>query len=384
MSLKKGKPNKICILSSAHQAMDPRIYYKEAITLKNAGYDVTLIASHDKDDCVEDIQIISIVKANTRIRRVFNTWKIFRLALSNKARIYHFHDPELLPIGLLLKILNNSKIIFDIHEYYSQTILFKKWIPELIRTTVAHSYGMVEILFIKTISAVIVVTEPMRNKYSKYINKCVLVRNFPDIRLRDTTQSEVTPDYTTNCQSIIYTGRVTKHKGFLTILNAMKLVVQEIPTAVCTILACKEDAGWLSSEDKHIMEQLYSNGNLKFIGRVIHHDVYNKINSATIGWKPGPYYQEGISTKTIEYMACGIPVVVSDFPITSEIIRENKCGIAVDPDDSSEHASAIIYLLSHPDEARKMGENGMRSVEEKYNWELEGEKLLELYRKLLN
>jgi len=48
-----------------------------------------------------------------------------------------------------------------------------------------------------------------------------------------------------------------------------------------------------------------------------------------------------------------------------------------------EITQAIEYLITHPEEARRMGENGRRAVEEKYNWEKEAQKLLALYEQLL-
>jgi len=51
--------------------------------------------------------------------------------------------------------------------------------------------------------------------------------------------------------------------------------------------------------------------------------------------------------------------------------------------DPREIARAIEYWITHPDEARKMGENGRRAIVEKYNWEREGEKLIKLYEELL-
>jgi glycosyltransferase involved in cell wall biosynthesis len=88
--------------------------------------------------------------------------------------------------------------------------------------------------------------------------------------------------------------------------------------------------------------------------------------------------------KLFEYMAAGLPVVASNFPLWKEIVEGNRCGITVDPLDPKAIAQAIEYLLAHPEEARQMGENGRRAVEEKYNWEKEAEKLLALYKELVD
>ena len=81
-------------------------------------------------------------------------------------------------------------------------------------------------------------------------------------------------------------------------------------------------------------------------------------------------------------MAAGKPIVASDVPLHADIIRETRCGIVVNPYDVEAHASAILYLLQHPEEAQQMGSNGRRAVLDKYNWENESKKLLKLYEEL--
>lgn len=82
-------------------------------------------------------------------------------------------------------------------------------------------------------------------------------------------------------------------------------------------------------------------------------------------------------------MAAGLPVVASNFPLWEKIIEDNKCGLIVNPFEPQEIANAIKYLIGHPEDAKKMGENRRKAVLKKYNWEKEGEKLLATYSKLL-
>ena len=70
---------KICILTSVHPVFDTRIFYKEAKTLAEAGYDVTLIARHDKDETVDGIKIIALPKSKNRIWRILTGWKLLKL-----------------------------------------------------------------------------------------------------------------------------------------------------------------------------------------------------------------------------------------------------------------------------------------------------------------
>jgi predicted AAA+ superfamily ATPase len=69
-------------------------------------------------------------------------------------------------------------------------------------------------------------------------------------------------------------------------------------------------------------------------------------------------------------------VIGSNFPLWTEIIEENKCGICVNPESPEEIAKAINYILENPEIAKEMGSNGKKMVETKYNWNIEEKKLI--------
>ncbi len=97
---------------------------------------------------------------------------------------------------------------------------------------------------------------------------------------------------------------------------------------------------------------------------------------------PEPNYLKGHPTKLFEYMAAGIPVVASDFPLWRGIVEGAGCGLLVDPLDVRSMASAIERLLRHPEEADAMGKRGREAVEKRYNWSIEEGKLLDFYHRL--
>ena len=94
---------------------------------------------------------------------------------------------------------------------------------------------------------------------------------------------------------------------------------------------------------------------------------------------PAINYLDALPVKMFEYMAAGLPVIASNFPLWKQIIEGNQCGICVDPLDPKAIAEAIDYLILHPEEAERMGRNGQRAVQEKFNWGIEEKKLLDFY-----
>jgi glycosyltransferase involved in cell wall biosynthesis len=99
---------------------------------------------------------------------------------------------------------------------------------------------------------------------------------------------------------------------------------------------------------------------------------------------PEPRYKAALPVKLFEYMAAGLPVIASDFPLIAEIVNHNLCGSLVDPCASPRDIAEIIHLWWQEKEIPKqMGANGYQAVRERYNWEKLIEKLSVLYKTLL-
>jgi len=106
------------------------------------------------------------------------------------------------------------------------------------------------------------------------------------------------------------------------------------------------------------------------------------VAAAIILFTRGPNNLEVRSNRLFEAMAAGLPVIVPDFPKWERVIEEGRCGIAVDPHDTRQIADAIVYLLTHPDQAHQMGSRGRELFERKYNWGVEENNLISFYAEL--
>lgn len=379
---------RVCILSTGHPVFDPRIFHKEAKTLARAGYDVTLIAQHEKDEVVDGVKIIALPKPKNRFGRMAGlTWRAFRIALRQRADVYHFHEPELLPVGVLLKLLAKAKIIYDVHENVPKQILNKEWLPLWTRKPVSVVYEIVERVCLPFIDIIVIAEDSYIENYRGREN-VIAIHNYP-------TSSFLTKIAHTDKSSgedsvrdfrVTYVGGITKLRGALELIEALRVLKEAGYQTVVLQLIGPLFPRTLERELNNLVQQYGLGENVRIPGPVPHEQVASILARSNIGvaiLHPDPNYVNSLPTKLFEYMAAGLPVVASNFPLWKEIVEGNRCGLCVDPLDPKAIAQAIQYLLEHPDEARRMGENGRRAVEEKYNWEHEAKKLLKLYEELL-
>jgi len=378
---------KVCILSTVHSPFDTRIFHKQAKTLVQAGYDVTLIVQHDKSEVVDGVKIIALSKPRNRSTRIFGlTWRAFRLALRQKADIYHFHDPELLLVGMLLKLLTRRHVVYDVHENVRKQILNKTWLFPWIRKPLSWTYVLIERACLLFIDGIIIAEDSYIENYQGRKN-AVALRNYPILTYLEPREDVgKTNRGAGHSFKVIYVGGLTRLRGALELVEAMRIMKADGYEEVRLDLIGPISSPELKRELDAVICQHDLEGYVSIPGPILHEQVHEILSQSQVGMAvlhPDPNYVDSLPTKLFEYMAAGLPVIASNFPLWKEIVERNECGLTVNPLDPREIAKAIEYLLAHPEEAQRMGENGRRAVLEKYNWEREAKKLLTLYEELL-
>lgn len=364
---------KICILTSVHPSFDGRIFHKEAKTLKNAGYDVTLIAQHNKREITDGITIIPLPTPQNRLERVtILMGKLFLLVLKEKADVYHFHDPELIPIGLILRLFG-KKVIYDVHEDVPEQIFNKDWMGNSItRKIVSLFFNGFEKLSCIFSNKIVAATPDIAKKFPA--KKTATLKNLPILELID----EIKP-LNINKQKpiIIYTGGLSKIRGIKEIIQAIGFVKDR---AELWLLG-----KWENKEFEKECKTLKGWEYTKYFGYVPYGKHYSFIKIANIGlvnFFPLPNQQRAMPNKPFEYMACSLPMVMSNFPYWQETF--GKYALFANPYNPEDIAEKVFYLLDNPDKMKKLGYRGRELIEEKYNWEVEQRKLLDIYKEVLN
>ncbi|ALC88206.1 hypothetical protein AM499_12095 [Bacillus sp. FJAT-22090] len=365
------KKYKICHLTSVHPEADTRIFIKECRSLRDFGWDVHYIVPGVESKKIDGVHIHGIPKENSRMKRMFLTSnKVYKASLSLDADIYHFHDPELIPIGMKLKKLGKC-VIYDIHEDLPRALLSKEWIPSPFRQPLASMVEFYENYAAKKFDYLVGATPFITKRFKKINNNTANINNYP--LLNELNRSKTNEEIPKKSQ-LCYVGVLGIERGMNQLLEAANLIKGTIHIA-----------GKINSKEK--TQQIETHKNIKYLGVLNRLEVKELLTSSIAGivtFLPEPNHINAQPNKMFEYMSAGIPVICSDFPLWKSIIEKHNCGICVDPKKPSEIASAINYLLDNPDIAEIMGKNGRNAVENEYNWEQESEKLNKVYSKLIS
>jgi glycosyltransferase involved in cell wall biosynthesis len=365
---------KVAHLTSLHPAHDIRIFHKQCLSLRKAGHEVTLVVKSEQDMEIDGIKISSIPEYKNRLKRFFiSSWDVYKKAIKSKAKVCHFHDPELIPIGILLK-LRGKKVIYDVHEDLPRQILSKDWINPWFRYPVSWCAAFAEWVGSRFFfSGIVPATPTIASRFPE--SKTVLVRNYPIVE-EFVGRSKVGWEQRGN--QVTYVGGIDKTRGVIENIKAMEQLDNE---NIRMVLAGPFSSKSLEKECKALKGWQYVDYH-SWLSRDEVMALLGKSKAGLVVLHPTPAYLDSYPIKMFEYMLAGIPVIASDFPLWREIVDSAKCGLLVDPLNPEKTSKAITWILSHPGEAAEMGERGRRMIEEEYNWEQEEKNLLQLYKKL--
>jgi glycosyltransferase involved in cell wall biosynthesis len=366
---------RIAHLTSAHSRHDPRIFLKQCRSLAVAGYDVTLVVADGLGDAKTDgVAFVDAGKATGRLNRFAKTTRrVLEKARDLDADLYHLHDPELLPAAWTLRKMGKH-VIFDAHEDLPAQILSKAYLPKSTRRAVSFATAVLERFVASRISFVVAATPAIRNKFSRMGIRALDINNFPLV-----SEFEANATWDSKAREVCYVGGITAIRGIEQLVGAMASVTSG---ARLNLVGTFTGAGF---ENKVKASPGWPN--VTYLGQLARSGVREVLTRSLAGivtFLPEPNHVEAQPNKMFEYMSAGIPLIASDFPLWRDIVEGNNCGICVDPFDSKAIASAIDRLVESPDLARQMGENGRRAVMEQYNWDVEEEKLIDLYAKVLS
>jgi len=375
----------ICVITSSHQPFDTRIFEKECRTLAAAGFRISLLAPTDKDkEVVSGITVLGFGHLTGRLSRFFNLFRVYKIAKSLKADLYHIHEPELLFLLPFIRLfIPQAKLIYDVHENYSDAVLSaeKHWIPDIIKPAVAWVMNKIEKFLAKRADLVIAAAPDIEVRFTN--SRAISIRNYApmDIINRVYENKEKLPKPKT--AEVIYTGSMTRTRGILEIVKAIAMVDKKYDVHFA-ITGKFHDKAY-----QRRIEEDPGYAKVNFIGFLASYEamvarVINA-NAAMICFHEDLNLDNAVerSNKLFEYMGMGLPIIVSNLPDWAALINNCQCGLVVDPNNPKDIAAKIENILADPRAALAMGQRGRQAVLENFSWEIEGKRLIEAYNKQL-
>ena len=367
---------KVVQLSSAHYVFDNRIFNKISKSLVNNGYDVDLLIQHTKDEVVDGVNVIALPKVSGKLGRPFKVIpSLFRKVIEYPSKtVFHFHDPELIPMGLLLNFFG-YKVIYDIHEDSITDIEQKNYLNPLLKKISTIVLKKLESLAHKKLNTIIA-----EEYYSERFPEAIEVLNYPSLNwAKNFVVKRDSPD------RLLYTGSITEDRGAYYHVSILNYVDESELSGVSLVGSCnpelfKKLIKNISKEERRL--ELNGDGKSVPFDKII--KSYSKAD-----WLAGlaifpktRHYSRKRLTKFFEYMAAGLPIIYSDFPEWKAFLEPLNVGISVNPERPEEVVQAISSLKRSPELRTQMSNNGQKAVSLNYNWEREENKLFELYESL--
>ena len=365
---------KVLLASSLHRWNDVRIFHKEAKSLSYS-YGVTVMGVvSDAGFQNREIRVLTLPSPTSLFRRLINGCKILSEGVSGGYAIFHFHDPELLWVGFILKLFRNQ-VIYDVHENTYNAIQIRTWLPKHLRKVLGKLTHCIELIGQWCFDGIILAEDSYVRNFSNNENVAI-VRNYVRIGPEPLTLNK-------GSKRILYTGAITLARGLGDFLEALSLLQAEDKNISATIV------GQLDTKDIDKLHELKSNlsnpENVEILSHVDFSELEyfaNKCELAVVPLRDVKNYLYSVPTKILDYMNWGIPYVYSRLPLSYELFGENSGGVSYEPGNFSDLAEKIRYVLNDQMVYLTKSKQGRDRIAF-FNWEKEQAKLLALYEKIV-
>ena len=386
---------RIVHVTTVHHPFDPRIFYKQLASLRDAGFDAHLIAPYEYDEQVQGISIHALPRPETRRHRLALQPQVFKRARALDAALYQVHDPELLPLGFLLKRATGARVVYDMHENYrSKGALLGRALRALERWA------------FRWVDHVLLAEESYRSIVNGHAVPHTCIANyFRPIGDEDPGgawkleggraaehESMGAGDAEEESAGIptrlLYTGTLSASRGLRTMVElAAEIQRTGRLETVELVGVCHHEDQRARAEERIRAERLDDViervGWDTYVPPSAMPTHYRRADVGLALFEPHTNYRRSLPTKFYEYLHYGLPLLCSDVPLWRRFVEQHACGAVVPPGEPSAVLDVLNEWQAHPERYWQCAENA-RAAAPQYRWETMGERLVNLYRRLLN
>ncbi|WP_157887405.1 glycosyltransferase [Frondihabitans sp. PAMC 28766] len=359
-------------VSSAHPWTDNRVHLREAASTVAGGYRTALVAVGNGLPAPETGVICHLLRKRGRLSRVtLGSIEAVVSALRFRPRAVHLHDPELVwsvPVFRRLGVV----VIWDAHEDLPDQVLDKHYLSPF-QSRVFSAAARLVVRLARSSDAILTATERIAARFPD--EKTSVVHNFPRPRAHDGRA----PAVVHRPRRVGYIGALGTYRGS-----------EVLPTAIADP---RFPDGWtlhvagsfVPVSTRRPYESLHEAGAVVLHGQVGPDEARDILLDTRVGivtFLPNAAHLEALPTKMFEYLAAGIPVIASDFPLWRQLLGPHDCATFVDPHCGAAIAEAVRFYDENPDVLARQSRNALRAAREVFSWTSEESVLLEAYRRV--
>lgn len=385
---------KVLFLSSAHPKFDKRVFQKEAVWLAAKGYEVIHLCPDDRAEELDrdGVHVSTYTRRPGLIGRLRNSPRLFSAARRLRPDIIHANELDSWIVALAVKLVSKTRVVFDVHEFYP-SMFAETRMPRALAPLTIGSLRLLYRLLAPRTDLIVLANRHIRRDFPDLPDRIITAENFAvlDIAARmDRMSADRKADQKTDGGGgadspfrIIHVGLMAEERGRKVIVDcARDHLDADTPFILIGTITDMPNAAF---RDMISAEGL--DDRIEVIDWLPYEDLTGKLVDSHLGIV---FFQSGSETnayglphKLFDYMAAGLPVLVSKYArYVSEIVTEAQCGIIVDSEDPAAVAREIRALAADSARARELGENGRKALQGKFNWDAEFSKISEGYERL--
>ena len=369
---RRGK--RVVFVQNGRQAHHPRHHHRLAAALAAAGYEAITLAQPDPEPGhIDAVPVKYLPVRRNRFTRMASApltmWRVMRL----NPWAVHVLTLELLPWGVLLKHVRRCHVLYDSNDQYDSYMLYKEWLPRRLRPLLRTVVHRAEPWLAARLDAATTALPATQEKFLRAGVRSVLVRNFPPTSI-------VAPrGERPFAFDVLLGGSIHGLEG---LLAATAAELEKLRPGRTRWLVVARNQ---SPSDQAALDEALREHGVRERFELLHDRPYAEMRDLMAVSRIGlvMYLEERVPQRMFEYMASGIPFVVSDLPTTTQFTRDHGVALLAKADDPRSYASALASLLDDENRQRQMSERGRRVARECYSWESESRKLVALYEDLL-
>ncbi len=275
-----------------------------------------------------------------------------QLAKWNVSVVYT--NTAVIPTGALAALLLRKPHIWHIHEFVEED----------------HGYrfdlgSRLSLWLISCLSDYVITNSyAVQRKFGKYVPEGKQGTIYYGFDVRDSGPVQVFNDGDAQSGSrAVIVGQVSSKKGQMDAIYAVEELVAEGISVALTVIG-QDDKGYAEQVKRYVRERGLEK-HVEFEGYLA--DPSEVVRRSQVALMCSRF--EAFGRVTVEAMLLGKPVIGVRSGGTEELIRDHFNGLLYRAGDSHELAQKIKYVVTHPDLARQMGENGRRWCEERFKFE---------------